>query len=98
MCVLVTFIPQSLGYNRCLIKVCYLIEHTLSYSSSLERSSNTVCWGMESYQQFLSFLKAQELHPNNSQDNGQEVDLSQPLSEATSWTLLILLYKTRALP
>lgn len=48
---------QCLVHSRYLIKMCYLVEHMLSFTCLLESSRNRVCWGMGSYLQALSFIK-----------------------------------------
>lgn len=58
-------LARGLAPNRHVIKVYYLVKHTLNFARSLESSRKTVCWGMESYHQSPSFLKGS--------DSGQEL-------------------------
>ena len=58
-------LARGLAPNRHLIKVYYLVEHTLNFARPLESSRKTACWGMESYHQSPSFLKGS--------DSGQEL-------------------------
>lgn len=89
---------QWWAYDQYLVKVCYLIEHTLSFACSLENSRNSLLRA-GNYYQSLSFFKGsdlgQELQPKPKPRFWSRGQSKPSPREATPWNYSFCFVKTR---